>query len=96
MTRGAVLFCVRRGEGRKRVQFPDAYPFILDKKLRSPWYDNEYKRCASPSEVGQELDIDFLGSDYQFFDSGTIDKLILGYCRDPDLVGDLEFPTLTH
>lgn len=75
----------------RRVEFPSQYPFILDKKVRSPWYDNEYKRCASPAEVGQELDIDFLGSDYQFFDSSTIDRLILANCRDADRVGDIEF-----
>lgn len=75
----------------KMVAFPKDYLFILDGKLRSPWYDNEYARCASAAEVAQELDIDYLGSDYQFFDPATIQKLIHANCRDPDRIGDLEF-----
>lgn len=75
----------------KKVAFPKDYPFIIDEKLRSPWYDNEYARCASAAEVAQELDIDYLGSDYQFFDPATIQKLIHANCREPDRVGDMEF-----
>jgi hypothetical protein len=82
----------RKGEkGTKRVQFPDAYPFRLDgNKLRSPWYDNECARCVNEMEIAQELDIDFLGSDYQFFDAEAIGLLQKKYCRAPLLVGDLE------
>lgn len=82
---------IRKGEDRVVVKFPEDYPFRLDGKLRSPWYDNECARCVSEMEIGQELDIDFLGSDYQFFDAEFIDVIRKRYCRDPSLIGDLEF-----
>jgi len=75
----------------KRVMYPDDYPFAKDGKLRSPWYDKQCSRGVSPAEIAQELDIDFLGSDYQFFDAEMIDILKRKHCRAPDLVGDLEF-----
>jgi hypothetical protein len=84
----------RKEGGTQAVQFPEAYPFELDKdnlKLRSPWYDNECARCVSNTEIAQELDIDFLGSDYPFFDPKFIDMLRRRYCREPLLVGDIEY-----
>ena len=81
-----------KGEKRTReVMFPDNYPFILDGKLRSPWYDRECARCVNAMEVAQELDIDFLGSEYQYFDPEFIDLLRKKYCRSPVLTGNLEF-----
>jgi hypothetical protein len=77
----------------RNVQYPTAYPFNLtaNGKKRSPWYDNECARCVNEMEIAQELDIDFLGSDYQFFDAASIEELRKRYCRPPLLVGDLEF-----
>ncbi len=69
--------------------YPSSYPFRLDGKIRSPWYDNEYLRCATSQEVAQELDMDFLSSDYQFFDNLSINKLIALHCIPPSRVGDL-------
>ncbi len=81
-----------KGEvGKKTVRFPEEYPFKLDGKLRSPWYDGECARCVSEMEIAQELDIDFLGSDYQFFDAEFIGKIREKYCRKPMLIGDLEY-----
>ena len=60
-------------------------------KKRSPWYDEEVKRCAHPQEIAQELDIDFSGSDYQFFDMEMLDKLEKTVCKPPMAVGELEF-----
>jgi hypothetical protein len=79
----------------RRVKFPEDYPFKLDGKMRAPWYDNECARCISEVEVAQELDINFMGSDYQFFDPDTISMLRKKYCRPPLLVGDLEFDNET-
>ena len=81
-------------EGRE-VRFPEQYPFILDGKTRSPWYDNEYNRCASPQEVAQELDMDFAGSDSQFFDTDAITRYKGQHCRRCEMVGDLEYDTET-
>lgn len=79
------------GKDPREVAFPGEYPFILDGKIRSPWYDNECKRCVSQTEIGQELDIDFLGSDYQFFDVAQLEKYKKTYCREPLLVGTLAY-----
>lgn len=46
---------------------PD-YPFILDGKVRSPWYDSQCRRPgATPQSIAQELDRDYGGSTYKFF-----------------------------
>tara|TARA_X000001388_G_scaffold73563_1_gene65448 strand:- start:4992 stop:6707 length:1716 start_codon:yes stop_codon:yes gene_type:complete len=60
-------------------------------KTRSPWYDEECKRCANPQEIAQELDIDFAGSDYQFFDVIMLDKLMQDTARKPMTIGELKF-----
>lgn len=60
-------------------------------KLRSPWYDKECERRSHPMEIAQELDIDFLGSDYQFFDPPTLDKCVQNYVRPPLVEGELEY-----
>lgn len=86
-----------RGDATKRtVKFPAEYPFVLDGKVRSPWYDLQCSRCATSAEIGQELDIDFLGSDFQFFDAIAVDKYKMLYCRPPTLVGDLQFNADTY
>lgn len=92
--RGSVdVYCKEEGN-YKIVQFPDKYPFVLEPdihRMRSPWYDNQFARCSSPQEVAQELDIDFLGSDYPFFDHRFIELLRKRYAMPPRLVGDLEY-----
>jgi hypothetical protein len=54
-------------------RFPLGYPYVLDGKVRSPWYDAQCKRAAYPQEIAQELDIDSTASDFQFFS----DKLFM-------------------
>jgi hypothetical protein len=60
-------------------------------KPRSPWYDKECSRASHPAVIKQELDIDYLGSDYQFFESSMIDSLIRLDSRDAYRIADLEF-----
>ena len=60
-------------------------------KPRSPWYDNECRRCAHAQEIAQELDIDFTGSDYQFFDAKVLSGLMMSSGRPPMHVGEIEF-----
>ena len=67
------------------------YKFILDGKLRSPWYDTQCARAATPQEIAQELDIDYLGSGYNFFDVSDIESYIATYCCNPQRKGDLLF-----
>jgi hypothetical protein len=92
---GKVEFWEKGKRDPVSVIFPETYPFIRDGKLRSPWYDAECARSPSPQDIAQELDIDFLGSDYQFFDPEIIEILKKKYCRPPEVVGDLEFDAVT-
>lgn len=57
----------------------------------SPWYENELVRASDPMEIAQELDIDYLGSDYIFFTAKVIDKLKDRDACRPFYRGDLEF-----
>jgi len=90
----AIVEVQRKGEkDSKFVTYPDDYPFIMDEEfpLRSPWFDNECSRCVSAQEIGQELEIDFLGSDYQFFDATFINIIRKKYCMPPRTRGVLEY-----
>lgn len=49
--------------------------------LRSPWYDRQCDRTPNPVEIAAELDIDYVGSDYPFFDSASLDRHIELFCR---------------
>lgn len=49
--------------------------------VRSPWYDRQCDRTPNPVEIAAELDIDYEGSDYPFFDTTSIEKHIAMYCR---------------
>lgn len=64
-------------------------------KARSPWYDLQCERSANPQEIAQELDIDFLGSDYQFFHGPIIAEIQKKTVTDPFFVGDFEYDTQT-
>jgi hypothetical protein len=75
--------------------YPEDYEPILDGKVRSPWYDYECTRCASPQEIAQELDINYLGSAYQFFDPDRVNQRIEEFVRPPIAIGDLEYDDLT-
>lgn len=78
-----------------KENYPLDYKSILDNKLRSPWYDKECERAASDQEIAQELDIDYLGSGFQYFNSRNIEKAIRDQARPPDYVGDLEYDDMT-
>jgi len=61
----------------------------VDGHPRSPWYDRECQRCLSPTEIAQELDISFSGSQSLFFDPARLQE-IRGKCVQPDGRGELE------
>jgi len=71
--------------------FPPDYPFILDGKKRSPWYDHECRRAAHPSEVAQEIDRNPQGSDSQFFDGMSLKQQEEAFTRDPMCCAELEY-----
>lgn len=87
--KGVVEVCQKGSKLVKKVAFPEDYPFILDGKKRSPWYDRECSRAVNPVEIAQELDIDYQGSDYQFFDPLAVERYKEQWCRRPEMVGDL-------
>jgi hypothetical protein len=70
--------------------YPEDYPFILDGKLRSPAYDEEAK-TRHPKEMAQEWDIDPSGSDVQFFDQPTVERLVKETARPPAWRGEIEY-----
>lgn len=56
-------------------EYPEGYKFILDGKIRSPWYDAECRRPgATPRAIAEELDRDPRGSTSKFFTDEAIRK----------------------
>ncbi len=66
-----------------------------DGKPRSPWYADQCERAAHSVEIAQELDIDCLGSSFQFFAPAVIEDHITRHCRLPYHVGELEYDAET-
>ena len=57
---------------------------------RSPWYDRQCKRAVDLREIAQEIDIDYGGSVYQFFNAHKVRISMSQFCRPPEFIGDLE------
>ena len=62
-------------------------------KWTSPWREREVKRSANPVEIAQEIDIDVLGSSYQFFEypEPLLDELERMQARRPIWRGDIQY-----
>ncbi len=65
------------------------------KKWRSPWYDLQCARAAHPQEIAQELDIDYLGSDFVFFDPEVLTDQEAQCCLDAFQIGDMDYDVQT-
>ena len=74
-----------------QFEYPANYPFILDGKKRSPWYDEQERQAANKQELAQEVDIDYAASSWQYFEPGMVDKWIRDYALRPQHVGDILF-----
>lgn len=74
-----------------QYEFESDYPFILDGKVRSPWYDKEIKRYPVKELAAQELDIDYLGSSFNFFDVDYLNTYMREHCLPPYFTGELIF-----
>lgn len=59
--------------------------------LRSEWFDIQCSRATTKAEIAQEVEIDYGGAGYQFFDSKDIQECISMYCTPPKHKGDLLF-----
>jgi hypothetical protein len=84
--------CTPRGKEMDIVQPEHGYKYILDGKLRSPWYDAECLRRAHPILIAQELDIDYASASFRFFDEKTIERKILTESCNPMRRGYWRFP----
>ena len=94
------LYCSKVDEASKELiivdsqyEFPENYNFILDGKLRSPWYDRECRRHKIPAFIAQELDIDYGGSGFPFFSESMVDKHSRDFASQPFTCGELQFDT---
>lgn len=63
--------------------------YDADNKPRSPWYDKECER-RTPQQIACELDINYEGSGYQFFDSRELARLERE-CYPPYHIGELDY-----
>jgi hypothetical protein len=68
--------------------FPPGYSFINDGKLRSVWYDEQCLRAAHPQEIATQLDIDYAGSGWQFFDPVVMREIIEQFAKPPVVRGE--------
>lgn len=66
------------------------YPFVLDGKLRSPWYDVQCKRSASYAAIAQELDLDYIGAGDPFFVETILAEHERNFVYAPLSIGRLE------
>lgn len=64
-------------------------PYSDRYKFRSPWYDEHCDRADSTKEIAQELDIDYLGSSFQYFNPSKLNKA-MGRTTSPYSRGELE------
>lgn len=70
--------------------FPPDYKFLLDGRVRSPWYDQECARTPIPQLIAQELDMDFLGSGFTYFKKELLDRHEQEYAMPPFQRGELK------
>jgi len=93
----ANAFYAQRQAGTPRLRFHwSQHPekaaglwFDDEGKPQSDWYIGEKKRRAHEVEIATQLDIDYQGSAYPFFDPKTLQKLKRNYVRRPRHVGSL-------
>lgn len=65
--------------------------FDANDKPRSPWYDAECEQIQHPRIIAQELDIDYLASDYTFFNFEVLNRIVREVCRPAYTTGSLHF-----
>lgn len=73
-----------------KYDYPDDYPFVLDGRVRSPWYDAECRRTPIRAEIGQELDMEPIASGSQFFDETVIQSHMKQNAMPPFKTGRIE------
>lgn len=71
-------------------KFADDYPFVLDGKKRSPWYDYEESRSGSVAAMAREVDCSFIDGAVRAFPEARLAK-IKETATEPTAVGMFEF-----
>ena len=67
------------------------YPFNLDGKVRSPWYDAEEKRRGSRHEMASQIDMDDAASGSPYYDIEVLERIKREDCCEPFVTGELRF-----
>lgn len=93
------LYCTGR-DGKVEVLdkgyvFPAEYPFILDGRTRSVFYDYKWDKATGLREMAQEWDIDYQASEDLLFRVSILDRLQKEVCRPPYCRGDLDYDLAT-
>jgi hypothetical protein len=75
----------------KDYQFPKDYGFVLDGKLRSPYYDRRCREIKDPAIIAQELDCDPIGSGGgRFFGENEVARIQRTTERAPFAIGNFD------
>lgn len=61
------------------------------KKPRSPWYDEQCDKSSGEWDIAQNLDMDHIGSAFQFFNEAVLSAAEGRDAKPPVAVGELEF-----
>lgn len=67
------------------------YPFVLDGKVRSPWYDEEERSAPNEQIIGQELDINPATSGSPLMHPDKLTAVIRRSAKAPLKIGDLSY-----
>ena len=74
-----------------KYKYPRGYKFILDGKLRSPWYDHACRIINNKKLIAQELDMDITASGGLYFNKEDLDKHEYKYCTNPFHTGRIVY-----
>lgn len=76
--------------------FPPGYRFVLDGKLRSPYYDDMEERSPNQLHIAQNLDIDYAASSARLIEPAKLETLIGEMARPAMRRGELSFEINDH
>jgi hypothetical protein len=60
-------------------------------KISSPWRDKAVAKAVSKREIAENIDMDFMGAGFVFFDLDQLDRHEAANCYEPEYVGDIRY-----
>lgn len=75
----------------ERYEYPADYKFIVDGKLRSPWYDEECRRSPNEQIIAQELDIQPTSGSVCLMNPDKLNAIIARSAKPSTAYGELVF-----